>query len=93
MNVLLNKIPKLLTEITKQRSKNEENLLYLAIKSKSKKLVKLLAHFFVQDNCIDDENPISGLTCFMLASLSNLQPIASFLYEQCQADKDYKNRY
>jgi hypothetical protein len=44
----------------------------LAIKSKSKRLVKMFAHFFVEGNCIDDENPVSGLTSFMLASLSNL---------------------
>lgn len=68
-------------------------MLYLAIKSKSKKLVKMFAHFFVTDGSIDDENPVSGLTSFMLAALSNLQSIAIFLSEQCGANKDYKNRY
>ena len=68
-------------------------MLYLAIKSKSKKLVKLFAHYFVQDGRVDDENPVSGLTSFMLAALSNLQSIARFLHDQCGADKDHRNRY
>jgi ankyrin repeat protein len=66
--------------------------LYLAIKSKSQKLVKLLSGYFMRDGCIDDENPISGLTCFMLASLSNLAQIANFLLE-CGANMNHKNRY
>lgn len=53
----------------------------------------MFAHFFVQDNCIDDENPVSGLTSFMLAALSNLQSVALFLSEQCEANKDHKNRF
>ena len=78
---------------TKQRTKQKDNLLYLAIKSKSKKLVKLFAHYFVQDGQIDDENPVSGLTSFMLAALSNLQSIAIFLLGHCGANKDHRNRY
>jgi ankyrin repeat protein len=53
----------------------------------------MFAHFFVQDGCIDDENPVSGLTSFMLAALSNLQSIAIFLTDQCGANRDHKNRY
>jgi ankyrin repeat protein len=72
VSVLLDKCPQIIPDLTKQRTRNCDNLLYLAIKSKSKKLIKMFAHFFVQDGCIDDENPVSGLTSFMLAALSNL---------------------
>lgn len=68
-------------------------MLYLAIKSKSKKLVKLNAQAFVDNNLVDAENSISGLTSFMLAALSNLQAMAIFLHEHCGADKDHRNRY
>ena len=92
--LLLEKFPHLKDTIIGQRTRQtKDNLLYLAIKSKSQKLVKLFAKFFVQNNCIDDENPISGLTCFMLASLSNLQQIALFLVEECGAEINHKNRY
>ena len=93
VNELLRLMPGLVQDITKQRTKQKDNLLYLAIKSKSKKLVKLFAHYFVQDGQIDDENPVSGLTSFMLAALSNLQSIAIFLLGHCGANKDHRNRY
>mmetsp|Transcript_11564 Transcript_11564/g.17454 ORF Transcript_11564/g.17454 Transcript_11564/m.17454 type:complete len:146 (+) Transcript_11564:1426-1863(+) len=90
---MIEKCPAIAQSITVQRTKNQDNLLYLSIKSKNKKMVKLFAHFFIQDGCIDDENPISGLTSFMLAALSNLQSIAIFLAEQCGANRNHKNRY
>ena len=93
VNVLLAQQPALLQSVTTQRTKSQDNMMYLAIKSKSKKLVKLYAHYFMSAGCIDLENPISGLTSFMLAALSNLQSLALFLAEQCAADKDFRNRY
>lgn len=42
---------------------------------------------------MDEENPISGLTPFMLAALKNLQMIAKYLYFKCKANINYKNQF
>ena len=55
--------------------------------------MKLFASYFKAAGLVDLENPISGLTSFMLAALSNLQALALFLQEKCGANKDYRNRY
>jgi ankyrin repeat protein len=94
VQMLIEKDPLLKATITFQKTKQtHDNLLYLAIKSKNSKLVQLISSFFVKDDRIDDENPISGLTCFMLSALSNLQQIAIFLKNECLADINYRNKF
>lgn len=94
MKLLLQYCPQLQQEIPFLHSrKTKDNLLYLAVKAKHLELVQLIVPYFIQAKNVDEENPISGLTPFMLAALKNLQMIAKYLYFKCKANINYKNQF
>lgn len=71
----------------------KESPLYLAVKSKSKKLIKFLASQFYTPQTIDNENELSGMTPLMMAIMTLQKDVAGYFMGKFNANKNHKNKF